>query len=475
MTPITHTYQPREILAIDPRAWGMGFSAHDRDVAPFELINGVAVVNVRGPLTHHAGWWSDSYDEIKARVVAALESKPAAVVLSLDSPGGLVSGCFDTAAEIRAAALAAGVPLYAYVDGSTMSAAYALACAAERIVAPPTGNVGSIGVIDMLFDLTARNAAEGVATRIVASGSRKADGNPNQPIAEDAVEATLGRVDYIAGLFFEHVAQARGVSVDEVRALEGAVLVGATAVPMLVDEVLSLDQMLAAISGGTFGAGAPEKETDMKLSAQYDEAIKTLRSIAEGEDKDEAAKAKKMLAAMEGDEEAPGDKEPDGDEPKGEGDDEDHKEPDGDEAKAAARVQANLDAYIAAQAKATAKASEDAERKTLLASRPDLDEPTRALLAASPIEAVRDFVSKAARKALKPAATAVVQSTTPEGLGDGNPPPTEQLSAIRLGMGHRDGAVPHMDGRRQVFPQMTRAEGVKWLEARARNAAKGQA
>src|SRR5690606_40990997 len=44
--------------------------------------DGVAIVEVRGPLMHHRAWFFDSYEAIVERVESALAAKPRAVVLS---------------------------------------------------------------------------------------------------------------------------------------------------------------------------------------------------------------------------------------------------------------------------------------------------------------------------------------------------------------------------------------------------------
>jgi ClpP class serine protease len=461
-------FAPKAMLALDPRAWGMFFDAPDREN---EHHGQAIVVNVRGPLMHHEDWLCDSYDSIKQRVLEAIGEKPSAIVLSLDSPGGLVSGCFETARDIRAACDAAGIPLYAYVDGAALSAAYALAVAASRIVVPPTGAVGSIGVIDMLVDLSAMNAAQGVRVELVASGARKTDGNPNAPISEDAIAAVRTNVDALAGIFFDHVAAMRGTSSDEVRGLQAAIVVGERALPLkLADEVATLDQMLAAIAEGTFAPAAAGGEEDSTMkpkgSKAYEDAIAALRKAADGDD-EEAKKAKRMLAAELAEDDPPAEPEKKDEESKGakgESDEPAAEKKDDDEAKA-------LAARALAEASKASKATEDLERRQLIASRPDLDESTRELLASSPLEQVRAFVSKHPRKAVSPAAATVVPATRGEGQGvPSSRMPAEAKRSIDQVMGIAGPAEsgPRMDGTKLLFPVLNRAERAKYVEAHAK-------
>jgi len=466
-------FAPHAICAIDPRAWGMIFDAPE---APANVRSGdVSIVSIRGPLMHHEDWLCDSYDAIKARVLEALAEKPGAVILSIDSPGGIVSGCFDTAAEIRDACAAAGIPLYAYVDGAALSAGYALACAASRIAIPPTGAVGSIGIVDMMVDATAQDAAHGIRAEIVASGVRKSDGNPHAPITDDAIAAVRINVEALAGVFFEHVALSRSTSADAMRSLQAAIVTGSRAVAMgLADEVASLDQMLASIAGGTFEApGARGDETmGVRASKAYEDAIAALRKCASGDDEEERAKAKRMLAAelAEDDAPPPKDDEPDGDEPapegKAEGDETDGGEPKKDEeSKALSSRMARIEAVHAAYA----KTATEAERARLLSTRPDLDEPTKALLASASVADVKAYVEQAPRRALKPAATAVVGGTLAEGQGEGTdrlPPGEAHQLDVQMGLASASAGIK-VDGNRQILGVMTRAQARAELERRA--------
>lgn len=402
-------FDRRGPMAIAPSAMGMFF---DLPEAPrVEMRDGVAVVSICGPLVHHAEPWFDSYDAIKGRVLEALASKPKAVVLSIDSPGGLVSGCFDTSDEIRAACDAAAVPLHAYVDGMAASAAYALASVAQTITVPATGLVGSIGTIEMMADITAQNAMMGVGYEIIASGARKADGNPNAPISDGARAASQARVDELAEVFFAHVATRRpALSVDVVRSLEAGLLTGVSAKTAgLADSVASLDGLLAMLAAGPTTAQAAQKGQTM--DENEDKARAALQAIVDDEKSDDKAKgrAKAALAAMS-------DEEPDGDEKKP---DAKHTEPDGDEAKSQASARAaaavgplaSTSASLEARLAALELEREDERKAAIFAGRPDVGAETRKALAHLPSGQVKAILASMPRREPKPAASAVVPTT----------------------------------------------------------------
>lgn len=477
-------FQEQGLLALSRAAFGMSFDRRD-DNGLLDVRDGIAIVSVRGPLMHHAHYWCDSYDAIKARVIEALSKSPRAIMLSIDSPGGLVSGCFDTAQEIRAAAAAAGVPLYAYVDGQALSAAYALACAASKIFAPKTASLGSIGVIEAMVDATKQDAAFGVAFKLIASGARKTDGNPHVAISDDAIAAVKRNVDTMAGVFFEHVAATRSVSPEEVRSLQAAILVGADAKPMLCDEIASLDQALAMIATPTTtappqAAGEATMPSANKAEAKakskgYEEAIAALRKAAESDDPDEAKRAKRMLRAELAEDDG---EEPDGDETpkkkgesegkKAEGSEEPPEKKDEGEAKALASKALEQSSEALATLKAQAQAAVESERATLLASRPDFDAATKALLAKASIEDVRSYVKDHPRRPMKAAATAVVGGTRAEGQLDSDhqdrlSPEDARALDERMGLAARAATV-HLQGNVQVLPTMGRAQARSELE-----------
>lgn len=390
-------YMPTEsMLALQPKAFGLLFASHERATDPAVDENGVAVIDVCGPLMHRKSFFFDSYDEIKARASAAIEAGARAIVLSIDSPGGLVSGAFDTARELRAMCEAAQCELRAHIGGTGASAAYAVASAASWIGVSQTAIVGSIGIIDTLIDATEQNKMFGLNVQLVASGARKADGNPDQPISDGALEATQSRVNEVAEMFFALVEQHGWGNADDLRAMQGAVVTGQQAVAMgLASEVATLGQ---AIAFGTPGASSTKTNGENEMPTPMEDAIESLRKAAESEDEEEAKRAKIALAALE-DEEA--ENEEDDTEAEGEEDDKEEAKAEGEEYdKEEAKSEATAK-NVALQAlaevhrmKAEREAEKvEAERAKLIASRPDFSEELVAILQTSDMDTVKKMVA----------------------------------------------------------------------------------
>ena len=210
---------------------------------------GVAVVSVDGALAQRA--WScwmfggDGYDAIESRVRAALtDERSRALVLRIDSPGGEVAGCGVCAQAIRSLADASGKPVVAYCDELAASAAYWLASAADKIVTPPSGILGSIGVISARVE--EMDAGSGRKVHLITSGARKADGHPLTAMSEDELAATQAKINALADVFAGAVAERRGMTLAQVRGLEADVFVGADAVARgLADTVADFSEAIA--------------------------------------------------------------------------------------------------------------------------------------------------------------------------------------------------------------------------------------
>jgi ClpP class serine protease len=204
------------------------------EATPTSRVGDVSIVYVRGALEQHDDGLCDSYEAIIRRVTDAMDGgddgPPAAVVMRISSPGGVVAGLFECVRSLRRLSGDRQIPLIAYVDELAASAAYALACACDEIYLPPSGMVGSIGVISHMWSMQRANDKAGIDVEVIASGAYKADGNEHVPITDDAVARERERVHALAAQFFSLVADARGVSDGYIESLEAGVFLGDDAV-----------------------------------------------------------------------------------------------------------------------------------------------------------------------------------------------------------------------------------------------------
>ncbi|CAA7614834.1 S49 family peptidase [Magnetospirillum sp. SS-4] len=243
------------LAALGPRLVGQSIS-FDGDTAPSDDVavtpDGIAIVPVVGTLVARSGYlgaasgltaYSDIAESIEA---AATDTEIRAILLDVDSSGGEVGGLFDLVDHIQAIRSQCGKPIWAVADEAALSAAYAIACTADRLYVTQTGEVGSIGVVAVHRDESGADAQAGLAWTFVHAGASKVDGNPHQPLSGSARAALQADVDALYGKFTTLVAERRRLSPDAVRVTEAAVYRGDQAVAAgLADKVGTLRVALA--------------------------------------------------------------------------------------------------------------------------------------------------------------------------------------------------------------------------------------
>ena len=214
---------------------------------------GVAVIPVFGTLVKRAGAIDaasglTSYGHLEEQIMdAATDPAVRAVLLDIDSPGGEAAGVFDLSDFVYEARSLK--PVWAVADEEAFSGAYAIASAAERLIVPRTGGLGSIGVVAVHVDRSARDAMEGFRTTTVYAGAAKNDFNPHETLKDGARRTLQVEVDRVHALFVETVAHNRGLTADAVRATEARLYFGEDAVAAgLADEVGTLRDALAALA-----------------------------------------------------------------------------------------------------------------------------------------------------------------------------------------------------------------------------------
>ena len=214
---------------------------------------GIAVIAVFGTLVKRAGAIEaasglTSYGHLEEQILdAATDPAVRAILLEVDSPGGEAAGVFDLADLVHEARSLK--PVWAVADEEAFSGAYAIASAAERLIVPRTGGLGSIGVVAVHVDRSARDAMEGFRTTTVYAGAAKNDFNPHETLKDGARQTLQAEVDRVYALFVETVARNRGLTADAVRATEARLYFGEDAVRAgLADEVGTLRDALAALA-----------------------------------------------------------------------------------------------------------------------------------------------------------------------------------------------------------------------------------
>lgn len=253
---ITHLMRASgEAIIVQPLAMhdddAYDYSRHDSDTG-YDMAGPVAIIPVHGTLVQKLGRLRPysgmtGYDGMRQAFLTALEDPNVeAIMLDVDSPGGEVSGCFDlvdTIYEGRGRKL-----IWAVLSDSAYSAAYAIASAADRIVVPRTGGVGSIGVICMHMDFSKALTSAGFQVTFITYGDRKADGHPEIPLSKEALARFQADIDTMGELFVNTVARNRNIAASSVRDTQAVTYLGEQGVAQgLADVVAAPDAAFRAL------------------------------------------------------------------------------------------------------------------------------------------------------------------------------------------------------------------------------------
>ena len=225
---------------------------------------GIAVIEIIGPITRHASFFTDwcggaTVETLAQDFHAALNDPTInAIILKIDSPGGSVTGISEFARMIYDAR--GKKPVCAYGDGLVASAAYWIASACDEIVMDNTAIAGSIGVISRVTNPDAEKSRD---LTFVSSQSPNKNANPNTTAGASQIQQLI---DDLADVFISTVARNRDVSIETVLSDfgQGGVMVGDRAVKAgLADRLGSFEQLISELSAGTW----KRKQTPMKATS----------------------------------------------------------------------------------------------------------------------------------------------------------------------------------------------------------------
>jgi signal peptide peptidase SppA len=229
----------------------------------YKIENETAIISITGPLTKRASIFSFlfgglSYQQISDQISVALtDDRARAIVLDIDSPGGVVSGVEGVSDLIYNSR--AIKPIIAYTSGTMASAAYWIGSAAEALFADKTATIGSIGVLRIHVDYSEMEKNQGIKTTYLTAGKYKALGNDSEPLSDEAKDIFQQELDYIYSIFAENIARNRDVEIEVVlsKMADGKVFIGNQALDAgLIDNIgnyrMALEMAASMINDSNF-------------------------------------------------------------------------------------------------------------------------------------------------------------------------------------------------------------------------------
>jgi signal peptide peptidase SppA len=287
----------------------------DERLKPYQVSpDGVLFVPVRGVLLNSFpyawGNYATGYHYIQKAIERGMDDPNVrGIALLCNSPGGMVAGCFEAVDKVYARR--GEKPIRAFAHESAYSAAYAIASVADSIVVSKTGGVGSIGVVTMHVDWSKWNEEMGLKYTFIFAGKHKVDGNPEEPLSDDAKKRIQARIDELYDVFVSSVARNRGMEEKVVRDTEALTYTATQAVSIgLADSIGPLDDAVAQFcvdlstpNSGEQAMSIQKDNTAVVEQAVHEQAVSAAKAegIAEG-----AAAATARIGAILGSDEAKG-------------------------------------------------------------------------------------------------------------------------------------------------------------------------
>jgi protease-4 len=231
----------------------------------------VAVIYIQGTILSGnvpAGLGYATSEEISENIHrAAADSGVRAIVLRVNSPGGSPAAAQEIVGEIGKVQ-AKGIPVVVSMGDLATSAAYYIAAPTDYIIANPSTNTGSIGVIWVFQNMSASYKEGGVDYYVAKSGELKDMGGTWRGLTDEEKEYADSVVMESYEDFITEVSEGRNMSRSEVKALaDGRIYTGARAKELgLVDSLGNLYDAIdkAAELGGI--AGEPKIEYMNRVS-----------------------------------------------------------------------------------------------------------------------------------------------------------------------------------------------------------------
>jgi protease IV len=194
---------------------------------------GVGLVEVKGLII-------DSQETVRQLNELRKNEHVKAIVMRIDSPGGVVGPSQEIYAEVKK--LTATKKVVVSMGSLAASGGYYIAAPAVRIIANPGTITGSIGVLMKFSNVEGLMGKIGMKAFTLKTGKYKDVGSPVRPMSDQDKAMLQGVIDSAHGQFVKAVAEGRKLPVEEVRQIaDGRIFTGEQALALkLVDRLGTL-------------------------------------------------------------------------------------------------------------------------------------------------------------------------------------------------------------------------------------------
>ncbi|ABL00156.1 signal peptide peptidase SppA [Pelobacter propionicus] len=223
---------------------------------------GVGLVEVRGMIL-------DSRETVRQLRYFLKQDEIRAVVLRVDSPGGVVAPSQEICEEVRK--FAARKKIIVSMGSLAASGGYYVSAPATLIYANPGTLTASIGVILKLSNIETLMDRIGIKSHTLKTGKYKDSGSPLRKLSEDDRAMLQSVIDSTHEQFVRAVASGRKLPVQQVRRIaDGRILSGEQALALkLVDRLGTLQDAIEEAGRLSGIEGEPEVVLPPRKKVNY--------------------------------------------------------------------------------------------------------------------------------------------------------------------------------------------------------------
>jgi protease IV len=180
----------------------------------------IALIPIEGPITGNGGNYLGDSTASSKTIVSFIESAEEnknveVIVLEINSPGGSAVASDEIATAVKNAKK----PVVSLIREVGASGGYWIASASDYVVANRMSITGSIGVISSYIEFSELMDKYGVNYQRMVAGEKKDLGTPFKKLSSEDELLLQKKLDKIHQFFIEEIAENRGLSVSEVKAL----------------------------------------------------------------------------------------------------------------------------------------------------------------------------------------------------------------------------------------------------------------
>ncbi|AAL81707.1 signal peptide peptidase SppA [Pyrococcus furiosus DSM 3638] len=176
-----------------------------------ETANGsLAIVPIFGLIDENM-----ALEVVKKLEVIKSDPSIRGVLLWIDSPGGYIGPVRAIYKEVKE--LAYIKPIVAYISGYATSGGYYIACGADKIIADPYAQVGSIGVIYVHFNAQKYYEMNGIEVEVFKTGPYKDMGADWRGLKPEEREIIQKQIDVYFKTFLDVVMEGRNLNETKVK------------------------------------------------------------------------------------------------------------------------------------------------------------------------------------------------------------------------------------------------------------------